>query len=121
MSTLHSSELIVESYGHHRDNNNEQAIQIFKEIIDTAPENVDAHYGLGLAYKASNDMAAAADAFQKALGFAEKAYNAVKTASEAEGYHGGNDLDTSEDDRFMMLSKMLKQRLEDVGASEPAS
>lgn len=121
MSTLHSSERIGEAWRLHRDGSNEQAITIFKEIIQKAPENVDAHYGLGLAHKASNDMASAADAFQKALSLAENAFNAVKTTSEAEGHHGANDLDTNEDDRFMMLSKMLKQRLEDVGVSESAS
>jgi tetratricopeptide (TPR) repeat protein len=121
MSTFHSSERLGEAWRHHRDGNNEQAITIFKDIIHMAPENVDAHYGLGLSYKASSDMASAADAFQKALNFAEHAYNAVKTTSEAEGHHGANDLDTSDDDRFMMLSKMLKQRLEDVGVSESAS
>jgi len=121
MSTLHSSERIGEAWRHHRDGNNDQAITIFKEIIQKAPNNVDAHYGLGLAYKASNDMASSADAFQKALEFAENAVSARRTASGAEGHHGANDLDTSEDDRFMMLSNMLKQRLADVGVSDSAS
>lgn len=121
MSTLHSAERIGEAWRLHRDGNNEQSIKIFKEIIQTSPENVDAHYGLGLAYKATNDSASAADAFQKALELAQKAYNAVKTTSEADGHHGLNDLDTSEDDRYMMLSRMLKQRLEDVGVDKPSS
>lgn len=121
MSTLHSSERIGEAWRFHRDGNNEQAITIFKDIIQTAPENVDALYGLGLAYKASNDMASAADAFQTALKIAEKAFNANKTTSEAEGHHGTNDLDTNEDDRFMMLTRMLKQRLADIGVSDSAS
>lgn len=115
MSTLHSSERIGEAWRLHRDGNNDQAITIFKEIIQNAPESVDAHYGLGLAYKATNDMASAADAFQKALDLAQSAYTAIQTASQADGHHGTNDLDTSEDDRFMMLSRMLKQRLHDVG------
>lgn len=121
MSTLHSSERIGEAWRLHRDGNQKQAITIFKEIIQKTPENVDAHYGLGLCHKASNDMASAADAFKKALDFAQKAVSAVKTTSEAEGHHGSNDLDTSEDDRFMMLSNMLKQRLADVGVSDSAS
>ena len=121
MSTLHSTERIGEAWRNHRDGNNDKAITIFKEIIQKTPENVDAHYGLGLAYKATNDNASAADAFQKALGFAQNALSAVKTAAGAEGYHGSNDLDTSEDDRFMMLSNMLKQRLADVGVSDSAS
>ena len=121
MATLHSSERIGEAWRSHREGNNDQAITIFKEILQKTPENVDAHYGLGLAHKASNDMASAADSFQKALDLAENAVNAVKTTSGAEGHHGANDLDTSEDDRFMMLSNMLKQRLADVGVSDSAS
>lgn len=121
MSTLHSSERIGEAWRHHRDGNNDQAITIFKEIIQKAPKNVDAHYGLGLAYKATNDMASAADAFQNALDCAQSALGGIKTTSAAEGHHGKTDLDTSEDDRFMMLSNMLKQRLADVGVSDSTS
>ncbi len=117
MSKLHSSERIGEAWRMHRDGNNDQAINIFKEIIQTAPDNVDAHYGLGLSYKAMGDMASAADEFQKALDLSEKALSAVQTTSGVEGHHGTNDLDTSEDDRFMMLTRMLKQRLEDVGVT----
>jgi len=115
MSTLHSSERIGEAWRMHRDGNNDQAIKIFKEIIQKSPDSVDAHYGLGLSYKAMGDNASAADSFQKALDLAQNAFNAVQTTSSAEGHHGTNDLDTSEDDRFMMLTRMLKQRLEDVG------
>lgn len=121
MATLHSSERIGEAWRLHRDGSNDKAISIFKEIIQKTPDNVDAHYGLGLAQKASGDKASAADAFQKALNLAEAALNAVKTASNVEGHHGTNDLDTNEDDRYMMLSRMLKQRLEDVGVEESAS
>lgn len=118
MSTLHSSERIGEAWRMHRDGNNDQAITVFKEIIQTAPENVDAHYGLGLCYKSSGDNASAADAFQKAYGLATKALEAARTTSGADGHHGGNDLDSTEDDRYMMLSRMLKQRLEDVGVEQ---
>jgi len=121
MSTLHNTERIGEAWRLHRDGNNDQAIKIFKEIIQKAPESVDAHYGLGLAYKATNDNASAADAFQKALQLAQSAFKAVNTTSNADGHHGSNDLDTNEDDRFMMLTRMLKQRLADVGVEESSS
>lgn len=121
MSTLHSAERIGEAWRMHREGNNADAIRIFKEIIQTAPESVDAHYGIGLCYKATKDNAAAADAFQKALDYATSALSAVKKASSADGHHGSNDLDTSEDDRFMMLTRMIRQRLEDVGVSTSGS
>lgn len=121
MSTLHSSERIGEAWRLHRDGSNDKAISIFREIIQKAPDNVDAHYGLGLAHKASGDVASAADAFQKALDLAETAFNAVQTASTVDGHHGKNDLDSNEDDRYMMLTRMLKQRLEDVGVQDTSS
>lgn len=117
MATMHSAERIGEAWRLHRDGNNAEAIRVFKEVIQKSPENVDAHYGLGLAYKASNDNASAADAFQKSLTLAEEVYKALRTASHAEGNTGSNDLNTSEDDRFMMLTRMLRQRLADVGVN----
>ena len=114
MSTLHSSERIGEAWRLHREGDNHSAIDIFQDIIRTAPENVDAYYGLGLAHKAAGDRAASAEAFQTALAYAEQAYAAIQQASHAEGHHGATDLDTNADDRFMMLTRMLKQRLEDV-------
>ena len=90
---------------------------MFESIISTTPDNVDALYGLGLAHKAAGDLNAAADAFSRALEKAESALSAVKTASQAEGSLGDNDLETNFDDRYMMLTRMLSQRLEDVGAA----
>lgn len=119
MSTLHSSERISEAWRLHRDGQNKSAIDIFQDIIGTAPENVDAYYGLGLAYKAAGDIASAADAFQTGLGYAEQALSAVQLTSHVEGHHGANNLDTHDDDRFMMLTRMLKQRLGDVGVEDP--
>ena len=115
MATMHSSERIGEAWRLHRDGNHAEAIQAFKEIIQKAPDSVDAHYGMGLAYKAMNDNASAADAFQKSLSLAEEAYKAVRTTAGAEGHTGSNDLATNEDDRFMMLTRMLRQRMADVG------
>ncbi len=114
MSTLHSSERISEAWRLHREGQNESAIGIFQDVIRTAPENVDAYYGLGLAHKAAGDGDLAKDAFQTGLDYAEQALSAVQLTSHVEGHHGANDLDTNDDDRFMMLTRMLKQRLEDI-------
>ena len=70
---------------------------------------------MGLAHKASGNRAAAASSFQQALSIAESALSAVQTTSQAEGQHGGNDLESNFDDRYMMLTRMLKQRIDDVG------
>lgn len=117
MSTLPTTERVGRAWRAHRDGNNADAIRLFEEVISGNPENVDAHYGLGLAHKADGNSSASIAAFQKALGFAQQALDAVQTTSHIEGHHGANDLDSTDDDRFMMLTRMLKQRLDDVGGS----
>jgi tetratricopeptide (TPR) repeat protein len=115
MSTLPSAEKIGRAWRLHREGDNQAAISMFEEVIAASPDSVDARYGLGLAQKASGDHAAAANSFQRALSITESALSAVQTTSHAEGQHGANDLDTNIDDRYMMLTRMLKQRIDDVG------
>lgn len=117
MSTLPSTEKIGRAWRLHRDGDNNGALRLFDEVIAASPENVDAHYGMGLAHKAGGDMAAAADSFRQALSVTEQALSAVQVTSQAEGQHGANDLETNYDDRYMMLTRMLKQRIEDVGGN----
>ena len=62
-------------------------------------------------------MAAAPIQFSRALSVTEKALSAVQLTSHAEGQHGANDLETNIDDRYMMLTRMLKQRINDVGGA----
>lgn len=114
MATMHTEERIGEAWRLHRNGDNQAAIDIFKDILSKTPNNVDANYGLGLALRAKGDKAAAAEAFQRALKLVEEALNAVNTTSSADGHLGGNDLDTYEDDRYMMLTKMIKQRLAEL-------
>lgn len=116
MSTLATTERVGSAWRSHRDGSNSDAIRQFDEIIRISPENVDAHYGKGLALKADGDASGAADAFRAALGYAEAALDAVHTASSVEGHHGVNDLDTNDDDRYMMLTRMIRQRLDELDA-----
>ena len=117
MSAISSAEKIGQAWRLHRDGDSRAAVDMFSSIVEASPANVDAHYGLGLAYKALGDNESAAAAFQKSLDNTEQALSAVQTASNVEGHHGDNDLDSNFDDRYMMLTRMLKQRLEDVNAA----
>lgn len=119
MSTLPSAEKIGRAWRLHRDGDNQGAIRLFDEVIAASPDSVDAHYGSGLAHKATGDLAAASVSFQQALAISERALSAVNVTSQAEGQHGANDLETNFDDRYMMLTRMLKQRVEDVGGAAP--
>ncbi len=117
MSTLPSAEKIGRAWRQHRDGDNQGAIRLFEEVIAASPDSVDAHYGMGLAFKSMGEMQSAAESFQRALSVTEQALSAVQLTSHAEGQHGANDLETNIDDRYMMLTRMLNQRLEDVGGT----
>ena len=117
MSTVPAAEKIGQAWRLHRDNDNRGAIDMFNDIIAIHPESVDALYGLGLAYKAEGATDESRAAFQQALDIAQSALSAVMTTSHVEGHQGGNDLETNLDDRYMMLTSMLKQRIEDVSGS----
>ena len=117
MASMASVEKVGQAWRLHRDGDNSGAISMFESLVAANPENVDALYGLGLAHKARGDNAAAADAFRQALDTTETALAAVKTAAHTEGNLGDNDLGSNVDDRYMMLTRMLSQRLEDVGGN----
>ncbi len=117
MSTMPAAEKIGQAWRLHRDDDNAGAIRMFNDIIASHPESVDALYGLGLACKASGATSDASTAFQQALDITESALSAVLTTSHVEGHQSGNDLETNLDDRYMMLTRMIKQRLEDLSAS----
>lgn len=116
MSTVHTEERIGEAWRMHRSGNNRGAIEIFKDVLKLTPNNVDALYGLGLSQRAEKDVDGAMKSFQSALELAKKALQAVDVTSDVDGHHGRNDLGTYEDDRFMMLQRMLSQRIEELQA-----
>lgn len=92
---------IGQAWRTHREGNNEAAINEFGRILRSAPDSIDANYGLGLAHKAAGNQSAAREAFQRALDLAGQ----VEPA------------DQEERDRYMMMSRMIKQRLEELKAA----
>lgn len=117
MSTIRTESLIGRAWRLHREGNNRTAIEEFEKILRTTPNDVDTHYGLGLALRADGQNAAAIESFTKAMELSQRAYDASRQLSEAEGHHGSNDLETTEDDRFMMLHRMIGQRLRELGVN----
>lgn len=114
MSTMHTEERVGEAWKQHRMGNNENAIDIFRDILNKRPGHLDALYGLGLAQRANGDADGAVESFNKALQLAKEALTAIDKTSVIDGHSGSNDLDTYEDDRFLMLQKMISQRLEEL-------
>ncbi len=114
MKTL--DERIGEAWRLYRANDTVSAIEMFKQIISEAPDSVDGYYGLGLAQKASKDTAGAASSFQQALRLARTALEAYTRHEHEEG-HRVSAVNSTDDDRMMMLIRMLGQRLTEVGAA----
>ena len=98
--------------------NNSQAIEIFKDILSKRPGHIDALYGLGLAQRDDGNLDHAAESFNKAAQLAQETLDAVDKTSMADGHQGANDLDTYEDDRYLKLTRMIQQRLEEIEAAQ---
>ena len=116
-TTMVTEERIAEAWKTHRRGEHQASIEMFKEILEKSPELIDAFYGMGLAQKALNEKNAATKSFQECLRLARKALDAVNLESRVEGHHGRNDLTTYDDDRYMMLTRMVHQRLYEMGSA----
>ena len=114
MSTMHTEERIGEAWRLHRSGNNPTAIELFEDILAKTPKHLDALYGLGLARRASDDVSGAREAFQMALQLAQEALKAEEEIYAVDGHHGANNLDSYDDDRFLMLQRMIHQRLAEL-------
>lgn len=114
MAHMHTEERIGEAWKQHRMGDNDSAMEIFKDILSKRPGHLDALYGLGLAQRASGNADGAVESFNKAMQLADEALSAVDKTSIVDGHSGTNDLETYEDDRFLMLQRMISQRLEEL-------
>lgn len=112
-----TEERIAEAWKIHRNGKHQQAIDMFKDILSKSPELIDAFYGMGLAQKALGDKNGATKSFQECLRLARKTLDAVNLESRVEGHHGSNNLNTYDDDRYMMLTRMVHQRLYEMGSA----
>ncbi|MBK8134929.1 MAG: tetratricopeptide repeat protein [Chloroflexi bacterium] len=99
---------IGDAWAMHRKGDHVNAARAFEDVLRTEAENVDAHYGLGLAKRAAGDKSAAKASFEKAKSLAERNLAELRTNNPS------NDLKTNKDDRYMMLTRMLQQRLAEL-------
>lgn len=115
MSALRREERVGQAWQFIRNRQYERALEAFNDVIRSMPDNVDAHYGLGIVQRALGDHKASIASYQKTLELAQNALKAVRTTSSVDGNTAANDLETQEDDRFLMLITMIKQRLAELG------
>lgn len=100
-----SEQRIGEAWKQHRMGNNDSAVQAFRDILNSNPGDIDALYGLGLAQRAGGDGDGAVETFNKALTVAQEGLDINSN---------NNNLNTTQDDRFLMLHQMISQRLEEL-------
>lgn len=115
MVTQHTEQRIGEAWRLHRNHDYQGAIRMYEDILKSAPNHVDVLYGLGLAQKSLGNTSDAIKSFHRSLDIARGALRGVRTAASADGVVGANDIESAEDDRYMMLVRMIKQRLAELG------
>ncbi len=101
------SNLITQAWNHQREGRAAAAVTEFEKIVQQHPQDVDANYGLGLAQKAAGQTAAAINTFKQTLVI-------ISESQKKEDAQRNTDEDyvkTPEDDRLMMLQRMVSQRL----------
>lgn len=114
---------VGQAWANLRSGQSDQAVSLFDGIIQNNPQNVDAYYGLGLAQKALGNKQRSIEAFQQAYDLAQDHLAELrKEESQESGPRLGvaNNLKSVEDDRYMMLIRMLSQRLQEQGVTVSA-
>ncbi|MBZ0292474.1 MAG: tetratricopeptide repeat protein [Anaerolineae bacterium] len=111
-----TSDNISTGWNYYREGRADAAISEFENILKQNPEDIDATYGLGLAQRAAGKTESAMHTFQKTLELVNKAkavYEATRTPEQAE-----SNIKTPEDDSFMMLSRMISQRISEIQVAQ---
>jgi len=91
-----------------REGKPDAAVQEFEQILKRDGSSIDANYGMGIAQRAMGNKENAVMYFGRAL-------ELVDAATKARNHVPG-DRNTPEDDRYMMLGRMLQQRLAELNA-----
>jgi tetratricopeptide (TPR) repeat protein len=116
---------IGEAWRMHREGRSEDAVVEFERIIKEHPDNVDAHYGLGLAQRTSGHQATAKSSFEQALILIDKAEAARRAQAAAEGRREADGVTWNDErdhsyDHFLMMKRLIGQRLSEVNAAAGA-
>lgn len=131
-------ERVGEAWRLHRYGDNSAALDIFADLTRDAPRTIgsnelddmsggesdtrvadwvnyiDALYGYGLALRKDGNEEKAVENLQQALDQTDMVLRALGVDSLESG---SNSLDSFADDRFIMLRRMIEQRLEELGAN----
>ena len=102
------SKMIGDAWELHRKGDQAGAQRLFEDVLQRDAESVDAHYGLGLVKRASGDKPGARRGFERSQTLAKTMLDGLRANRDS------NDLSTTKDDRYMMLLRMIEQRIAEV-------
>jgi Tfp pilus assembly protein PilF len=109
MSSENIAADIGRAWRYQREGKPDAAIGEFERILKQDVNNVDANYGMGLAQRAVGKNENAIKYFRRAL-------ELVQAAEQGRNRAVG-ERNTGEDDRIMMLNRMIEQRLAELNAN----
>jgi hypothetical protein len=89
---------IGEAWQLHYDGNDAAAVEKFLVLVDEVPDNIDAHWGLGLSYRDSGNKSRAKETFRKVK-------QLLTMIIEGEDGERG---------RYLMLARMVDQQIEQM-------
>ena len=92
----------------HRSGDNQDALRHFEAALAVDNENIDAYYGIGLAKRDLGQLNEAKAAFEQSLLLTR---NKIEMAQPM---NDGNAVNIPDIDRYMMLIRMIGQRLAEV-------
>lgn len=98
----------------------QQSADAFEALARDISDEVDVYYGLGLALRATGQADGAIDAFRKGYDLSLEKLQAVRDAAKQSEHHAAENLGITEEDRYMMLTRMLHQRLAEHDIDVPA-
>lgn len=90
---------ISEAWKLRHSSQDQAALDLFKQVVTTAPENIDANWGLALCYRGVGDR-------ENALTIFRKVKDLVSERLQGE---------TEERERYYMLQRMVTQQIEQMG------
>ena len=105
---------VSNAWRYQREHQASTAVTEFEKILKQDTNNIDALFGLGLALRDSGKKEEAIGQFQQVLELVESAALARRPASTGEDEIRVPN--TADDDRYMMLARMIKQRLAELKA-----
>ena len=103
---------IGQAWRFQRDGKADAAIAEYERILRQDADNIDANYGMALAQRTAGK-------YEAAIKYFERSKTLVDTAVAGRSRARGDTLaaNTPEDDRYMMLTRMIKQRLAEINAA----